>query len=100
MQEPPAEERHRLVLADTLDLKAAGPLHAQLIASRDEDLVIDASAVRRLGGQCLQVLLAAEAAWSAVDRGFCVAAPSPAFTQAIDLFGVPADSALRKDLAQ
>jgi anti-anti-sigma regulatory factor len=48
-----------LILADCLDLTAAAPLKAQLLAARGTPLSLDASAVRRIGAQCLQVLLAA-----------------------------------------
>ena len=42
-----------------LDLSAAGPLAASLLRRRGSPLALDGSAVERLGGQCLQVLLAA-----------------------------------------
>ena len=52
-----------LRLDEELDLAAAAPLKAAILACRGEALQLDASAVQRLGGLCLQVLLAAAEAW-------------------------------------
>jgi len=46
-------------LASNLDLAAAKPLWTELVATRAQPIEIDASNVERLGGLCLQVLLAA-----------------------------------------
>lgn len=56
-----------LTLPQVLDLSAALPLRALLIAHRGADLDLDAAGVERLGGLCLQVLLAARRTWEA-DR--------------------------------
>ena len=50
-----------LALAPILDLKAAGPLRGALLERRGHPLELDAADVQRLGGLCLQVLLAAAA---------------------------------------
>jgi chemotaxis protein CheX len=50
-----------------LDLNAASLLREQFVARRGSALRVDASQVERLGGLCLQVLIAARAAW-AEDR--------------------------------
>lgn len=78
-----------LVLADCLDLTAAAPLKAQLLAARGAPLSLDASSVRRLGAQCLQVLLAAEAAWSGDGLEWRITDPSPEFAEAARLMGRP-----------
>ncbi len=54
-----------LSLASVLDLGAAMPLHALLLAHRGADLDLDAANVERVGGLCLQVLLAARRTWDA-----------------------------------
>lgn len=72
-------------LASTLDLAAAKPLWAELNAARAQPLTIDASAVERLGGLCLQVLLAARRAWQADGVAFSITNPSQAFTDAVRL---------------
>jgi len=68
-------------LADTLDVRAAAPLKAALGEHRGQDVTLDASEVVRLGGLCLQVLLAAQAAWRADGRAFRIAGASPAFLE-------------------
>ena len=77
-----------LRLAANLDLRAAGPLAAELLAIRGVDVALDAAEVRRLGGQCLQVLLAAEAAWSDDQKDFRIVNASPDFCEACALMGV------------
>ncbi|HYZ64642.1 MAG TPA: STAS domain-containing protein [Acetobacteraceae bacterium] len=59
-----------LTLPPVLDLAAASPLRATLLASRGQDLELDASAVTRIGGQCVQVLLAAQRTWRADGKRF------------------------------
>ena len=86
-----------LRLADVLDLKAASGLQIDLLAARGRNLIVDASEVRRLGGQCLQVLLAADAAWRADGLSLQVTNPSDAFTQAVGLFGASLDGRPHKE---
>ena len=76
-------------LSETLDLCAASSLTSALRAARGEDLEIDASDVRRVGGQCLQVLLAAVAAWDADGKAFAVSNPSIEFIEGVTLLGAP-----------
>jgi chemotaxis protein CheX len=83
-----------LVLAEALDMRAAGPLLEEVRARRGSALELDASKVERLGGQCLQVLLAAEAAWSADGHAFQIGNPSTAFKDGCALMGATALAAL------
>jgi chemotaxis protein CheX len=78
-----------LILADCLDLTAAAPLKAQLLAARGTPLSLDASAVRRIGAQCLQVLLAAHATWRQDGHPIEVVSPSPEFAETVALMGCP-----------
>ncbi len=57
-------------LAASLDLRAAPDLAASLLMRRGNDVLLDGSAVRHLGGQCLQVLLSAQQTWAADGRTF------------------------------
>jgi chemotaxis protein CheX len=86
------------VLPDVLDLKAAGPLLAELTAMRGQDLELDAGRVQRLGGQCLQVLLAAAAAWKQDGVAFVIRQPSEAFSEGLQLMG--AEARLTPEIAQ
>ena len=81
------QERPVLLLTEMLDLRAAAPLAAELAALRGRNVEVDASRVRKLGGQCLQVLLSARACWEAEGARFCVAAPSDDFINGLALLG-------------
>jgi chemotaxis protein CheX len=76
-----------LALPETLDLKAAGPLKSAFLERRGDSVEIEASQVRRLGGLCLQILLAARKAWSDDGKVFSITGPSEAFLETIRLFG-------------
>jgi len=78
-----------LALATSLDMTAASSLAQDFIGARGQALILDASAVRRLGGQCVQLLLAARMAWSMDGIDFEVADASPEFTDALALMGCP-----------
>ena len=77
------------ILVDNLDLTAASPLKAQLLAARGSPLSLDASGVRRLGAQCVQVLLAARTQWSVDGLEWRSADPSREFAEAARLLGCP-----------
>jgi len=78
------------MLPDDLGAGSAGGLQASLLALRGSACDLDASAVRRLGGLSLQVLMAAAAAWAADGGLLRVVDPSPAFQDALRQFGVAA----------
>jgi anti-anti-sigma regulatory factor len=78
-----------LALAASLDMTAASALALDLTGVRGQPLILDASAVRRLGGQCVQLLLAARMAWSMDGVSFEIADPSPEFAEALALMGCP-----------
>ena len=76
-----------LRLPDVLDLRAAGPLSAELLALSGSNVEVDASHVHKLGGQCLQVLLSARACWQGAGLRFRVIGPSQGFTESLALLG-------------
>lgn len=77
-----------LKLAETLDITEATPLAGELLKARSSELRIDASGVRKLGGQCLQVLLCAMATASQDGSHFEIVSPSEDFIQAIEAYGL------------
>jgi len=85
-------------LEAVLDVRAAAPLKAALAAHRSEDLTLDASEVSRLGALCLQVLLAADAAWRAEGRHIRIVGASAAFLEGARLMA--ASSLLTFEAAQ
>lgn len=75
-------------LAQILDLKAAAPLAESLLQMRGSDLTIDASDVEQMGGQCLQVLLSAQATWRADETALHITNPSAEFVENLRLLGM------------
>lgn len=76
-----------MLLPEVLDLRAASSLVAELLARRGRDIDMDASKVYRIGGQCLQVLLAAQTCWLAEKLSFRFVYPSRQFTDGLGLLG-------------
>jgi len=76
-----------VTLGDALDMTAAGPLTTELLGHRGQPVSLNAAGVRRLGGQCLQVLLSAQTTWSADGQPFEIVEPSPEFTEGLALMG-------------
>ena len=85
--EDEGDEASAFPLPANLDLKAAAALLAGFLERRGTDIVIDAGAVQRLGGQCLQILLVAQAGWAADKRELRFENASPEFRAAAELFG-------------
>ena len=78
----------RLQLPEILDLTAAAPLAQSFLSRRGSELSVDASQVRRIGTQCLQVLLAADATWKADGVRLCMESPSDEFLEGSQLLGI------------
>ena len=87
MSDEVSEPAESFALPPVLDLKAAAPLKAALLERRGHPLELDAADVQRLGGLCLQVLLAAAAAWRSDNVSLRVGPRSEAFIDALRLFG-------------
>lgn len=83
-------ERAAVSLPAILDLQAAEPLRAELMALRGRPLSLDASQVTRMGGLCLQVILSARKTWAADGLTLELDQPSDAFIEQLGTFGNPA----------
>lgn len=70
-----------------MDLRAAAPLAKELDALRGCPLTLDASAVERIGGLCLQILLSARITWDADGADLHIAGPTQEFLQGLADFG-------------
>ena len=79
-----------LALPATLDIQYAESLRTELLAARGQALAIDGSAVDRLGGLCLQVLLSAQQTWSGDGQTLILDPVSDAFANQWNTFGAPA----------
>jgi chemotaxis protein CheX len=76
-------------LPAVLDLQQAGPLREQLLGLRGEPVIIDGSAVERLGGLCLQVLISAQQTWARDGLSLVIDQASDAFADQWNAFGAP-----------
>lgn len=76
-------------LPPVLDLQAAEPLRAELMALRGRPVTLDASQVTRLGGLCLQVLMSARKMWAEDGHSLTVEQPSSGFSEQLAAFGEP-----------
>ena len=74
-------------LTPNLDLTAATPLWANLMEAAGAPVTLIANDVTRLSAPCLQVLLAASAAWSRNGLAFRISAPSAVFLEALEVMG-------------
>ncbi len=77
-----------LDLPPVFDLVAAPALLDKVLQRRGQSLSLDAGHVQRLGAQCLQVLLAARAAWAADGRALLLQNPSDEFIASLELMGL------------
>ena len=80
-----------LLLPEVLDLTAAAPLAQSFLSRRGTELNVDASKVRRVGAQCLQVILAAAATWKADGMRLCLDQPTEEFLEGTRLLGIQFD---------
>jgi chemotaxis protein CheX len=76
-----------LELPPILDLIAAPILLEAFTSRRGTPLAVEAGGVQRLGAQCLQVLLAARAAWAADGLALALDHPSDEFAATLELLG-------------
>ena len=75
-------------LAEVLDLNEATELHGKLMSLRGNDLTIDASAVKRVGAQCVQVLMAAARNWDEDKKVLKIEKSTDAFKTTMQLIGI------------
>jgi chemotaxis protein CheX len=76
-----------VTLPAVLDLQQAGPLRDQLLALRGQSVIVDGSAVERLGGLCLQVLISAQQTWARDGLSLVIDEASESFANQWNAFG-------------
>ncbi|KQW82654.1 STAS domain-containing protein [Brevundimonas sp. Root1279] len=77
-------------LPAVLDIQQAGPLREQLLGLRGQAVIVDGSAVERLGALCLQVLISAQQTWARDGLSLVIDRASEAFADQWNAFGAPA----------
>lgn len=80
-------------LPTVLDIQQAEPLRTQLLALRGGPVTLDASAVERLGGLCLQVLISAQQTWARDGQALIIDQVSEDFAAQWNAFGATAPGA-------
>ena len=89
-----------LSLAPVLDLNEASALHAQLMGLKGNPVVIDASAVERVGALCAQVLMVGAKSWQEQGQPFTFGKVSDPFIKTMQLIGVNIDHLLAQEAGQ
>jgi chemotaxis protein CheX len=87
-----------LNLAATLDLNEASALRDKLLSMRGNAVLIDASAVERVGTLGAQVLIAASKTWDQDKHAFTFTKVSDAFQKTMQLIGVDIHPLLAKEI--
>ncbi len=90
---------HGFALPEALDAAAAPGLLDSMRSLRGGAVALDGAAVKRLGGQCAQVLLSAAATWRADKAALTLIQPSPELCEALRLMGLTPDSLTTGDAA-
>lgn len=83
-----------------LDTVAAAPLFEVLTSRVGTDTVIDGSRVERIGGLCLQILLAALSTWRADGVSLEFSQLSSDLVAGLELLGIRAQHFLDRELSQ
>jgi chemotaxis protein CheX len=86
-------------LPEALDADAAARLATEMLGLSGCAVAIDASGVQRMGALGLQVLLAARKTWASNGLPLILHGASPAFDDAMRLFGDPWGPALQAGAA-
>lgn len=77
-----------ITLPSVLTFEGCEDLLAALLRAQGSDLVIDGSAVRRLGGLAAQILATASTGWAANGQRLTIANPSDDLRQSLDLLAL------------
>ena len=83
-----AKKANTYTLPESLGAAAAPALHEALRGLRGAALTLEATQVRRLSAQTMQVLLSAARTWRADGKVLSLESPSEALTDALRLLGL------------
>ncbi|MCC5959283.1 MAG: STAS domain-containing protein [Rhodobacteraceae bacterium] len=81
-----------LKLPEVLDQRGAQIVATQLLDRLEQDLVLDATDVRRLGGAGLEMLISAQHQWQEDCKQFEIRNWSPAILKVLEVMGVDPQS--------
>lgn len=89
-----------LVLPKALDLREAAPLAARLLSCRGEQLRLDASNVKKIGVQCIQVIVSAYLTWERDGVTLSLVEPSREFREAFATVGLDISKFTEKEVTK
>jgi len=89
-----------LALQEVMDLRAAAPLAARLLAAQGSSLVLDGSKVRRIGAQCMQLIVSAHLTWERDGLNLTLARASAELVEAFEIAGIKIDGLMEKEPTQ
>ncbi len=84
----------QVALAPKLDTAASADLRKALVAAKDDDVVLDASAVEMVGALCLELLMSAGVLWPKAGHTISIENTSPQMTDDLGRFGLTPDTLL------
>lgn len=84
-----AATQNELVLPERFDSSTAASVLAGFKSHRGNTLIVDASAVRRVGAQSIQILVSASRTWRTDGNVLSVQNPSAELIEAACLLGLP-----------
>ncbi len=86
---PSKTAKKKLVLPERFDSSTAASVLAEFKSHRGNTLIVDASAVRRVGAQSMQILVSASRTWRTDGNVLSVESPSADLIEAACLLGLP-----------
>lgn len=87
-----AEAVASIDLDPVLDIRAAAPLHRELMERRGTPLRLDGRNVERIGGQCAAILLSAARSWAGDGVPLVLDEPSEGLCEGLRTLGLDASS--------
>ncbi|WFE74026.1 STAS domain-containing protein [Roseinatronobacter sp. S2] len=81
-----------LKLPEVLDQRGAQIMATQLLDRLEQDVVLDATDVRRLGGAGLEMLISAQRQWQEDCKQFEIRNWSPAILKVLEVLGLDPQS--------
>jgi chemotaxis protein CheX len=89
-----------LHLPEALDLRTATGLAASILTHQGNQLLLNGSKVKKVGAQCLQILVSAARMWERDGVPFALAEPSDELKNSLAVAGIGIDMFSEKETKQ
>jgi len=87
-----------LDLPETMDLRATASLSAKLLAHQGNQILLNGSKVKKVGAQCLQILVSAARMWERDGVPFALAEPSEELRKSLAVAGIGIETFSEKEI--